>query len=96
MGHLKAHCPNKIKQYPFNDVLVNSVQGAVNRCYDKVCNASVGVSESQSAQLSVIDHIKGSSERVQPGDAHVENAGQGYKMGKGPAVHTVLQITQAL
>ena len=45
MGHLKAHCPNKIKQYPFNDVLVNSVQSAVNRCYDKVCNASVGVSD---------------------------------------------------
>ena len=37
---------------------------------------------------SVIDHIKGSSERVQPGDVHVENAGQGHKMGKGPAVHS--------
>ena len=36
--------------------------------------------------MSVIDHIKGSSGRVQPGNVHVENVGQGYKMGKGPAV----------
>ena len=36
----------------------------------------------------MIDHIKGSSGRVQPGNVHVENAGQGYKMGKGPAVHS--------
>ena len=36
----------------------------------------------------MIDHIKGSSGRVQPGDVHVENAGQGYKMEKGPAVHS--------
>ena len=35
MGHLKAHYPNKInKQYPFNDVLVSSVQIGVNRCSD--------------------------------------------------------------
>ena len=89
MGHLKAHCPNKInKQYPFNDVLVSSMQIGVNRCPDKVCNSSLHVSKSQSDQLSVIDHIKGSSGRVQPGDVHVENAGQGYKMGKGPAVHS--------
>ena len=64
------------------------MQSGVNRCSDKVCNASLHVSESQSDQLAVIDHIKGSGERVQPGNAHVENAGQGYKMGKGPAVHS--------
>ena len=89
IGHLKAHCPNKInKQYPLNDVLVSSVQIGVNRCSDKVCNASLHVSKSQSDQLSLIDHIKGSSGRVQPGDVHVENAGLGYKMGKGPAVYS--------
>ena len=69
-------------------MLVSSVQIGVNRCSDKVCNASLHVSKSQSDQLSVIDHIKGSSKRIQPGDVHVENAGQGHKMGKGPAVHS--------
>ena len=38
----------------------------------------------------MIDHIKGSSERVQPGDVHVENSGQGHKMGKWPAGHSTV------
>ena len=72
------------------------MQISVNRCSDKVCNASLHVSKFQSDQLSVIDYIKGSSGRVQPGDVHVENAGQGYKMGRDQLSTIVLQITQAL
>ena len=35
MGHLKAHCPNKVnKQYPYNDVLVSSMHIGANRCSD--------------------------------------------------------------
>ena len=43
MGHLRAHCPNKIsKPYPFN-VLVSSMYIGVNECCDEVCSPSLCV-----------------------------------------------------
>ena len=64
MGHLKAHCPNKIsKQYPFNNVLmssVSSVHASVNWYGDKVCSGLLCVDKPQSDQLSKADHSKAS------------------------------------
>ena len=84
MGHLKAHCPNKIsKQYPFNNVLmssVSSVHASVNWYGDKVCSGLLCVDKPQSDQLSKADHSKASGEGVQL-DTYAEDAQQ------GPSVH---------
>ena len=84
MGHLKAHCPNKIsKQYPFNNVLMSSVSNvhaSVNGYGDKVCSGLLCVDKPQSDQLSKADHSKASGEGVQL-DTYAEDAQQ------GPSVH---------